>query len=158
MILPPFFHFLVILASFFGIEILIVLDSDPRTAASGVWCTMFFIYMTYTLLTLHLQECAVAGLMLAITQLSAAASLNYNDPNMSKQVCTQQVFTIQSIAGGSINRYIKWYVFSREGNVLITTWLLHLFAVMHYLVCTISTILLTFLWNIYTTYILQKYL
>ena len=80
--------FLVILASFFGIEILIVLDSDPRTAASGVWCTMFFIYMTYTLLTLHLQECAVAGLMLAITQLSAAASLNYNDPNMSKQVCT----------------------------------------------------------------------
>ena len=79
---------LVILASFFGIEILIVLDSDPRTAASGVWCTMFFIYMTYTLLTLHLQECAVAGLMLAITQLSAAASLNYNDPNMSKQVCT----------------------------------------------------------------------
>ena len=86
MILPPFFHFLVILASFFGIEILIVLDSDPRTAASGVWCTMFFIYMTYTLLTLHLQECAVAGLMLAITQLSAAASLNYNDPNMSKQV------------------------------------------------------------------------
>ena len=65
-----------------------MLDSEPKNAASGVWCTMFFIYMTYTLLALHLQECAVAGLMLAITQLAAAASLNQNDPNMSKQVRT----------------------------------------------------------------------
>jgi hypothetical protein len=40
-----------------------------RSAASGVWCTMFFIYMTYTLLALHLQECVVSGLLLAVTQL-----------------------------------------------------------------------------------------
>ena len=78
--------FSVILASFFGIEVLIVLDSDPQTAASGVWCTMFFIYMTYTLLALHLQECAVAGVLLGITQLAAGAALNYQDPNMGKQV------------------------------------------------------------------------
>ena len=45
----------VILASFFCIEVLIVVESYPKTAASGVWCTMFFIYMTYTLLALHLQ-------------------------------------------------------------------------------------------------------
>ena len=76
----------VILASFFGIEVLIVLDSDPQTAVSGVWCTMFFIYMTYTLLALHLQECAVAGVLLGITQLAAGAALNYQDPNMGKQV------------------------------------------------------------------------
>lgn len=48
---------------------------------------MFFIYMTYTLLALHLQECAVAGCLLGVTQLAAAASLNQQDPNMSKQVC-----------------------------------------------------------------------
>ena len=30
---------------------------------------MFFIYMTYTLLALHLQECVVSGLLLAVTQL-----------------------------------------------------------------------------------------
>merc|ERR1711953_1219636 len=63
----------IILASFFGIEVLIVLDSDPQTAVSGVWCTMFFIYMTYTVLALHLQECAVAGVLLGITQLAAGA-------------------------------------------------------------------------------------
>ena len=76
----------VILASFFGIEVLIVLDSYPQTASSGVWCTIFFIYMTYTLLALHLQECAVAGFLLGLTQLVAAVSLNYHDPNMVKQV------------------------------------------------------------------------
>ena len=68
---------------------LIVLDSDPQTAASGVWCTMFFIYMTYTLLALHLQECAVAGVLLGVTQLAAGAALNYQDPNMGKQVRPQ---------------------------------------------------------------------
>ena len=82
-------YFAVILASFFGIEVLIVLDSDPQTAASGVWCTMFFIYMTYTLLALHLQECAVAGVLLGVTQLAAGAALNYQDPNMGKQVRPQ---------------------------------------------------------------------
>ena len=49
------FFLSVILASFFCIEVLIVVESYPKTAASGVWCTMFFIYMTYTLLALHLQ-------------------------------------------------------------------------------------------------------
>ena len=84
--------FSVILASFFGIEVLIVLDSDPQTAVSGVWCTMFFIYMTYTLLALHLQECAVAGVLLGITQLAAGAALNYQDPNMGKQVSPKGVY------------------------------------------------------------------
>ena len=80
----------IVLASFFGIEVihstlvfmavfsksillfqvLIVLDSDPRSANSGVWCTMFFIYMTYTLLALHVEECTVSGLLLGFTQVT----------------------------------------------------------------------------------------
>ena len=88
----PYLFLSVILASFFGIEVLIVLDSDPQTAVSGVWCTMFFIYMTYTLLALHLQECAVAGVLLGITQLAAGAALNYQDPNMGKQVSPKGVY------------------------------------------------------------------
>ena len=46
----------IILASFFGIEVLVVLQSEaPWSAAAGVWVTIFFIYMTYTLLALHIQ-------------------------------------------------------------------------------------------------------
>ena len=61
----------IVLASFFGIEVLIVLDSDPRSANAGVWCTMFFIYMTYTLLALHVEECTVSGLLLGFTQVKS---------------------------------------------------------------------------------------
>ena len=50
------------------LQVLIVLDSDPRSANAGVWCTMFFIYMTYTLLALHVEECTVSGLLLGFTQ------------------------------------------------------------------------------------------
>ena len=45
-----------------------MLDADPRSADAGVWCTMFFIYMTYTLLALHVEECTVSGLLLGFTQ------------------------------------------------------------------------------------------
>ena len=45
-----------------------MLDADPRSANAGVWCTMFFIYMTYTLLALHVEECTVSGLLLGFTQ------------------------------------------------------------------------------------------
>ena len=77
----------IILASFFGIEVLVVLHSqDPRSAAAGVWCTMFFIYMTYTLLALHIQECTISGVLLAVTQIACAAGLNYDDPFIGKQV------------------------------------------------------------------------
>ena len=38
------------------LKVLVVLHSeDPKNAVAGVWCTMFFIYMTYTLLALHIQ-------------------------------------------------------------------------------------------------------
>ncbi len=31
---------------------------------------MFFIYMTYTLLALHVEECTVSGLLLGFTQVT----------------------------------------------------------------------------------------
>ena len=84
----------IVLASFFGIEVtdqldheptphpvtvcgqvLIVLDSDPRSANAGVWCTMFFIYMTYTLLALHVEECTVSGLLLGFTQVTSSRTV-----------------------------------------------------------------------------------
>ena len=67
-------------------QVLIVLDSDPRSANAGVWCTMFFIYMTYTLLALHVEECTVSGLLLGFTQVACAAGLNYTDNFLIKQV------------------------------------------------------------------------
>ena len=50
------------------LQVLIVLDSDPRSANAGVWCTMFFIYMPYPHLALRVEECTVSGLLLGFTQ------------------------------------------------------------------------------------------
>jgi len=90
----------IVLASFFGIEVLIVLDSDPRSANAGVWCTMFFIYMTYTLLALHVEECTVSGLLLGFTQVACAAGLNYTDEFLVKQMGgNTMLFLCTNIAG-----------------------------------------------------------
>ena len=68
-------------------EVLLVLQSDaPWSGAAGVWVTMFFIYMTYTLLALHIQECAIAGLLLGVTQVACAAGVHHKDQNIGKQV------------------------------------------------------------------------
>ena len=60
------------------VQVLIVLDSDPRSANAGVWCTMFFIYMTYTLLALHVEECTVSGLLLGFTQVNITMIIMVN--------------------------------------------------------------------------------
>lgn len=79
----------IILASFFGIEILVSLDSQIRTATSGVWCTLFFIYSTYALLPLPMQETVTSGLLLSVVQLAFAIGVNYEDHFIWKQVRMQ---------------------------------------------------------------------
>ena len=39
---------------------------------------MFFIYMTYTLLALHVEECTVSGLLLGFTQVNIAMIIMVN--------------------------------------------------------------------------------
>ena len=45
---------------------------------------MFFIYMTYTLLALHLQECAVAGIMLGMipNKMTIVTIFGHNQKNL----------------------------------------------------------------------------
>jgi len=95
----------ILLASFFGIEVLIVLDADPRSANAGVWCTMFFIYMTYTLLALHVEECTVSGLLLGFTQVACAAGLNYTDPFLIKQMGGNTMLFLCTNLAGVLTHY-----------------------------------------------------
>ena len=64
-----------------------MLDSDPRSANAGVWCTMFFIYMTYTLLALHVEECTVSGLLLGFTQVCLTNA--EQNPSRRYRVCSR---------------------------------------------------------------------
>lgn len=90
----------VILASFFGIEILVALDGRVRTATSGVWCALFFVYSTYALLPLPMQEVVTGGVLLSSVQLALAAGIHFRDPFLWKQlVANALLFICINIAG-----------------------------------------------------------
>lgn len=76
----------IILASFVGTELVLAVDETRRSAVAGAWSTVFFIYITYTFLPLHVRESSICGCLLGVTQLACALSLNFQDQNVWKQV------------------------------------------------------------------------
>lgn len=76
----------VMLVTFFAIEIVLALDTKPPTPSSGVWCCIFFIYLTHVLLPLPMQESTFGGILLSIAQLACAGGLNYKQHDLWKQM------------------------------------------------------------------------
>ena len=83
----------VILGSFVGTELVLALDPWHRSAVAGAWSTIFFIYLTYTFLPLHVRESSICGSLLGLAQLACALGLNMEDPNLWRQV----PYSIQSL-------------------------------------------------------------
>ncbi|XP_063601774.1 adenylate cyclase type 5-like isoform X2 [Penaeus indicus] len=89
-----------VLISFFGLEALMTLGSEPLTASAGVWATLFFIYMTYTLLPLRVLEATAGGVLLSVAQIGCAAAANAAQPFLWKQlVCNGMLFACVNVAG-----------------------------------------------------------
>lgn len=76
----------IILASFVGTELVLTIDVTSKSAVTGAWSTVFFIYITYTFLPLHVRESCICGFLLGATQLACALGLNFANPNIWKQV------------------------------------------------------------------------
>ena len=76
----------VILGSFVGTELVLALDPSRKSAVAGAWSTIFFIYLTYTFLPLHVRESSICGSLLGLAQLACALGLNMEDPNLWRQV------------------------------------------------------------------------
>lgn len=68
------------------VVILATVDTVPRTASEGVFCTLFFIYMAYTLLPIRMRLSVLMGFMLSLTHLICVAAVNHADPFLWKQV------------------------------------------------------------------------
>ncbi|EFX90212.1 adenylyl cyclase, partial [Daphnia pulex] len=90
----------IILVSFVGTELVLALDNARKSAVAGAWSTVFFIYITYTFLPLHVRESSICGCLLGVTQLACALSLNFEDTNVWKQILANGVlFLCTNIAG-----------------------------------------------------------
>ena len=76
-----------VLISFFGLELLVTLSCQPPTASSGVWATLFFVYMTYTLLPLRFLEATGGGVLLSLTHVICTLNILPGDtPFLWQQV------------------------------------------------------------------------
>nr|CAD7440030.1 unnamed protein product [Timema bartmani] len=76
----------VVLATFLALEMTLTSANERRTPSTGVWAAMFFIYLTYALLPIRLQEAAGAGTLLGVSQVVLSAYLNVENRHLLRQV------------------------------------------------------------------------
>lgn len=62
------------------------LAANPHSPSAGLWCPVFFVYITYTLLPIRMRAAVFSGLGLSILHLILAWQLNRGDAFLWKQV------------------------------------------------------------------------
>lgn len=76
----------IILVLLCGVVTLITLDSSPHSLSDGVWCTVIFTYMIYTLLPVRMRVAVFSGLFISVIQVSCSIGKNISDDIVWKQV------------------------------------------------------------------------
>ncbi|ELT87487.1 hypothetical protein CAPTEDRAFT_155468 [Capitella teleta] len=90
----------VIMAVMIVVVVLATVDCVPRTASEGVFCALFFIYMTYTLLPIRMRLSVLTGVSISAVHLVCAAAVNHTDEFLWKQLLSNiLLFTSVNIAG-----------------------------------------------------------
>ncbi|ERE81162.1 adenylate cyclase type 6 isoform 1 [Cricetulus griseus] len=62
------------------------LAANPRSPSAGLWCPVFFVYITYTLLPIRMRAAVLSGLGLSALHLILAWQLNRDDPFLWNQL------------------------------------------------------------------------
>ena len=76
----------IIIVFFFGSLSLISLDSSPKSGSDGVWTTVVFIYMVYTLLPIRMRLACLAGFLLSVINISCMIKFTMHEDFVIKQV------------------------------------------------------------------------
>jgi adenylate cyclase 5 len=66
----------VVVATFLALEVTLAISTRPRAPSTGVGAAMFFIYLTYSLLPIRLQEAVGSGVVLSVAQLACVLYLH----------------------------------------------------------------------------------
>lgn len=70
----------------FGVQLFGVLQVAPRTASEGIWWSVFFIYIIYTLLPVRMRAAVLSGAVLSAIHVVASWRLNADEAFLWKQV------------------------------------------------------------------------
>uniref|UniRef100_A0A4W6ENA3 Adenylate cyclase type 6 n=1 Tax=Lates calcarifer TaxID=8187 RepID=A0A4W6ENA3_LATCA len=68
------------------VQVFGVLMVNPRSASEGIWWTVFFIYIIYTLLPVRMRAAVLSGAVLSTIHVVTAWQLNLEDKFIFKQV------------------------------------------------------------------------
>ncbi|XP_044141015.1 LOW QUALITY PROTEIN: adenylate cyclase type 6 [Bufo gargarizans] len=82
------------------VQILGVLMVSPRSASEGIWWSVFFIYIIYTLLPVRMRAAVLSGVVLSSLHLIISWWLNKNDDFLWKQLSANVlIFLCTNIIG-----------------------------------------------------------
>lgn len=94
------------------VQVFGVLMVFPRSASEGVWWTVFFIYIIYTLLPVRMRAAVVSGAVLSVIHVVTAWQLNQEDKFIFKQVRDANIIKILPL--------VKFYLISTSMKQLFT--------------------------------------
>uniref|UniRef100_A0AAQ5ZMS4 Adenylate cyclase type 5 n=1 Tax=Amphiprion ocellaris TaxID=80972 RepID=A0AAQ5ZMS4_AMPOC len=82
------------------IQVIGVLLVQPRSASEGIWWTVFFIHVIYTLLPVRMRAAVITGVILSAIHVTISGMLNGMDSFLWKQVLSNVlIFSCTNIVG-----------------------------------------------------------
>ncbi|XP_017276694.1 adenylate cyclase type 5 isoform X2 [Kryptolebias marmoratus] len=82
------------------IQVIGVLLVQPRSASEGIWWTVFFIHVIYTLLPVRMRAAVITGLILSAVHVAISWMLNGMDSFLWKQIVSNVlIFSCTNIVG-----------------------------------------------------------
>uniref|UniRef100_A0A4W3GWN6 Adenylate cyclase N-terminal domain-containing protein n=1 Tax=Callorhinchus milii TaxID=7868 RepID=A0A4W3GWN6_CALMI len=75
-----------VIALILTVQVFGVLLAEPRSASEGVWWTVFFIYVVYTLLPVRMRAAVISGLVVSVIHLGISWRRNAVDSFLWQQV------------------------------------------------------------------------
>uniref|UniRef100_A0A8C2ZE25 adenylate cyclase n=1 Tax=Cyclopterus lumpus TaxID=8103 RepID=A0A8C2ZE25_CYCLU len=83
-----------------SVQVFGVLMVAPRSASEGIWWSVFFIYIIYTLLPVRMRAAVVSGALLSIIHVVTSWQINQEDQFLWKQVSANVlIFLCTNIIG-----------------------------------------------------------
>ncbi|XP_071775664.2 adenylate cyclase type 5 [Centroberyx gerrardi] len=82
------------------VQVIGVLLVQPRSASEGIWWTVFFIHVIYTLLPVRMRAAVITGVILSAIHVAISWKLNDTDSFLWKQIVSNVlIFSCTNIVG-----------------------------------------------------------
>uniref|UniRef100_A0A673N0B7 adenylate cyclase n=1 Tax=Sinocyclocheilus rhinocerous TaxID=307959 RepID=A0A673N0B7_9TELE len=82
------------------VQVFGLLMVDPASVSEGIWWTVFFIYIIYTLLPVRMRAAVITGAVLSTIHMIMAWRLNYEDFFLTRKLCANaMIFLCTNIIG-----------------------------------------------------------